>query len=176
MSNSYNFPSPLATSRHEIIWRKNTQTYCVFSLQRFARLAARKSGAGRLVQHCQRVWLPNQCRVEVEVKIEPAVGLRVVNGPRHQNVSRIMITFRLDQARVEFCQPGVNGFQFAGEDLKFFTTAPLNERAADEMINHLVPLAIAHGLHQTGNPWARIRLAERNAAPLQQIEHELKML
>lgn len=93
MSDSYNFPTPLATSRDEIVAEKNTQARCVFSLRHITIPLARKFGVGWLVQHGQRVRLTNQCCVEVEVKIEPAIRLRVVNGARHQKVSRVVVAF-----------------------------------------------------------------------------------
>src|SRR6266566_1072585 len=128
------------------------------------------------MQHGQRVWSANQTRVKFEIEIEAAIRFGVVNGPRHQEVSRVMVAFRFDEAGVELRQRAVDWPEFAGENLKFFATAPFDERAANQVVDDLVPLPVTDGFHQTGNPRTRMGLAERDAAACEQIQHELEML
>src|SRR6266480_5099179 len=135
-----------------------------------------KGIAGYSMKHRPRVRFAYEFRVKVEVKIEAAVGLRVINRARHQKISRVMVALGLHQAGVKPRQNWIDRFQFAGEDLKFFATAPFDERATTQMVEDLASLAVADGFHQTGNPRARIRLAEWNAPDFQEIQHELEML
>jgi len=60
--------------------------------------------------------------------------------------------------------------------LELLAAPPLDERAADEVVNHLEPDAFAHRVHEAGNPRAGMRLRERDAAPFEQREHELEVL
>src|SRR3989449_6086541 len=41
------------------------------------------------MQDRQRIGLPHQLRVEVEIELQPAVRLHVVYSPRHQQISRV---------------------------------------------------------------------------------------
>src|SRR5947209_15557887 len=81
------------------------------------------------MQHGQGVRPANQARVKFEIEIEAAIRFAVVNGPRHQQVSRVMVAFRFHEAGVELRQRAVDWPEFAGENLKFFATAPFDERA-----------------------------------------------
>src|SRR6185437_2335012 len=87
-----------------------------------------------------------------------------------------MVAFGFHEAGVKFRERRVDGLQRGGEELKLFAASSLDERATYEMIDDLVPLPIADRPHQAGNPWAGIRLSERDASLAQQGEHKLKML
>ena len=89
----------------------------------------RRDGARLLVERSpgHRRHVAHQVRVELKVKIQPSVRLRRVDGPGHQNVGRIMVAFRLDQAPIERRQFGIERLKFAGEDLKLLATAPFDE-------------------------------------------------
>src|SRR5207245_6380540 len=91
-------------------------------------------------------------------------------------ISRVMVALGLHQAGVKLRQNRIDRFQFAGENLKLFATAPFDERTTNQMVDDLASLAVAGGFHQTGNPRARMRLAEGNAPDFQEIQHELEML
>src|SRR3974390_678566 len=87
-----------------------------------------------------------------------------------------MITFRFDEAAVKGAKLGVTASEFAGEDLKFLTAPSLNETAADEVIDPLVPRPAADRSHQAANPRTGIGLTEGNAALFQKVQYQLEML
>lgn len=122
------------------------------------------------------IWLANKLGVEIEVEVEPPIGLGVIDRPGHQYVSGVVITLGLNKAAVELRQFRIDFRQCGGKELKLFATAALDERAADQVINDLVARAVADGAHQPGDPCAGTRLRERNAAALQEREDELEML
>ena len=53
------------------------------------------------MQNRHRVWLANQFGVEIEKEVETAIRFRVVDGTRHENVSRVVIPLRLDETGVD---------------------------------------------------------------------------
>ena len=130
----------------------------------------------RLVKHRQRIGLPNQFGVQVQVIIQAAVGFGVVNPLSHQQISGVVVALRLDEAAVEGRQVGIGCFQGGGQELKFLTTPAFDETATNQMIDDLGTLTIADGFHQSGDPGAGIGLAERNPAPLEQIQDKLEVL
>jgi hypothetical protein len=87
-----------------------------------------------------------------------------------------MVAFGFDEAGVEVGELGIDWSEGGGEDLEFFAASALDQGAADEVINGLIPLAVADGAHEAGNPRAGERLAKGNAASLEEAEDELEML
>src|SRR5438270_14078204 len=87
-----------------------------------------------------------------------------------------MVPLRFNKAAIKLRERGIDWLQLICEHLKFFTTASFDERAADQVIDCLISLPIANLPHQASDPWAGIRLAERNTALFEQIEHKLEML
>src|SRR5437667_4725380 len=163
------------TRRVELLSPTERKALVKSSPSRIAVVAA-NSGVLESMEHGQGVRLANQARVKVEVEIQAAIRFGVVNRPRHQEVSRVMVAFRFHEAGVERGQHAIDWQEFAGEDLKFFATPPFDERTANQMVDHLVSLPVADGFHQAGNPRTRIRLAEGDAAAFEQIQHELEVL
>src|SRR5207245_2163202 len=96
-----------------------------------------KGIAGYSMEHRQRIRFAHEFRVKVEVEIEPAVGLRVINRARHQKISRVMVALGLHQAGVKLRQNRIDRFQFAGENLKLFATAPFDERTTNQMVDEI---------------------------------------
>ena len=117
-----------------------------------------------LMQHRQRIRFADQFGIKVQVKIHAAIRFRVIEGAGHEQVGGIMVAFRFHQAGIKLREFGVDGFEFGSQKLKLLATSPLDESAADKMIDGLVPLAVANGAHQTGDPRAGIRLTEGNSA------------
>jgi hypothetical protein len=60
--------------------------------------------------------------------------------------------------------------------LELFATATFDQCAAEEVIDHLMALAVTDGAHEAGDPRAWIRLAEGDAAFFEKVEDELKVL
>ena len=127
------------------------------------------------MQDGQVMWLADQLSVEVEEVIQTARSLGVVNRAGHEEVSRVMIALRLDEAGVEGGEFRVVRRECASEDLKLLAAPAFDECATDEVVNDLHPHAFAHRVHETGNPRAGVRLGEGDAAPLEQREHELEL-
>src|ERR1051325_2234091 len=130
----------------------------------------------RSMKYRQRVRFANETGLEIEKEIKAPISFGIVDAARHQDVSRIMIPLRLDQAGVEGGQFGIDAAQLVREDLKLLTTASFDQRAANEMIDDLAASAVPHCAHQPADPRARILLAEFDAASLQKVQDELKML
>src|SRR5207247_7528813 len=87
-----------------------------------------------------------------------------------------MVALGFNETAVECRQFGINGGQFAREDLEFFTASAFDQRTADQVVNDLETLAITHSTHQAGDPRTGIRLSEWDSTSLEQIQHQLKML
>lgn len=90
------------------------------------------------MEHGKRVWLADEFGVEVEVKVEAAVGFGVVDPAGHEEVGGVVVSFGFDEAGVELGQFGINGLEFASEDLEFFAASPLYQGATNEMIDDLL--------------------------------------
>ena len=121
----------------------------------------------------QVVRLADEFGVEVQVEVQSARRLGVVDRAGHEEIRGIVVAFGFDEAGVEGGEFRVVRRQCAREDLKFLTTPAFDERAADEVVDDLQADALAHRVHEAGNPRAGMRLRERDAATFEQCEHEL---
>src|SRR5256885_6753485 len=99
------------------------------------------------MKHRQRIPLANQPRVEVQIEVEAALCFHAVNSPRHEKVGRVVVALRLDEARVKLREFRIPGAEFAGKDLKLFAAPPFDQRAADQVVDDLLPLAIRSEEH-----------------------------
>ena len=128
------------------------------------------------MQHRLRVRHAHELSVEVEIPVQPPFGFRFVDLSRHQDVGGVMVALGLNQAGVEARQFIVAPGKFAREHLKLLATPPLDQRAAQQVVDDLMPRAGADALHQTGDPRTAPRFGEGDAAPLEQVEHEPEVL
>ena len=128
------------------------------------------------MQNREVVRLDDELGVEVEVEVEAAVGFGFVDGAGHEEVGGVVVALGFDEAGVEGGQLGVAVGEGGGEDLEFFATASLDQRAADEVVDDLRPAAVANAAHEAGDPRAGMRLGEGNAAAFEQREDELEVL
>ena len=78
----------------------------------------------------QVTWPLHQLGVKVEVKVETAVGLHLVDLLGHEQVSSVMVALRFNQIAIKFSLARVLGLEPLSEDLELFATAPLDHRRA----------------------------------------------
>src|ERR1044071_2339703 len=88
-----------------------------------------------LMQHWQRVRFQNEPGIKIEIKIKAAIGFGFINTTGHEQISGVMIPFRLDQAFIKCSQLRIGLLQLVRENLEFLATAPFNEAAADQVID-----------------------------------------
>src|SRR5258708_2967153 len=131
---------------------------------------------GGSVQHRQGIGFANEFGVEIEIEVEAPLRLGSINTLGHEQVGSIVIAFRFDEAAVESGKLGIGDSQLAGQDLKFFAASAFDQTATNQMVNDLVTLAVADGVHQTGDPGAGVGLAEGDGALLEEVQHEVEVL
>jgi len=93
------------------------------------------------------VWLPDQVRFVIEVKIHALLRFTVIDALRHQEIGRVMIALRFHKARVKFREYGLGRLERRSQDLELLTTAAFDESAANQMIDHLLTRAVTDGPH-----------------------------
>ena len=64
------------------------------------------------MKHWQRVGLTDQLRIEIEIKIQTALSLGLINAPGHEQVGGIMVAFRFYQPLVKCCELRIDAPQF----------------------------------------------------------------
>ncbi len=80
------------------------------------------------MEHWERIRLANQPGVKIEIEIQAAICLALINGARHQQVARVMVALRLNQSRIEIRKRRVLLLQRGGKNLKFLATPALSVR------------------------------------------------
>src|SRR5438445_477516 len=128
------------------------------------------------MKHGERIGLTHEAGVEVEEKIEAPVGFGLVNFCGHEEVCGVMISFGLDKAAIKGSEFGLGCLEVGGKELEFLTAPAFNKAATEQMVYDLQPAAVADGPHQALNPRAGTWLAKGDAAPLEEVEHELEVL
>src|ERR1044072_1324304 len=99
------------------------------------------------MQHWNAVRLDDQFCVQIEVKIKAPINLCMINVAGHQDISGVMIAFGFDQTSIKARQFAVNWFEGPGKHLEFFAASSFDQRTANQMIDDLVPLTFAYGVH-----------------------------
>ena len=122
--------------------------------------------------------LSHQLRIEVQIKIQPAICFGFINFPRHEPIRCVVIALGLDKAGVKPSQLRVRAPQLIArsENLKFLTGTALDQRTTNQMIDRLKTSSRTDGAHQGPDPRTWIWLPEMNPTLLQEIEHQIEML
>jgi tetratricopeptide (TPR) repeat protein len=124
----------------------------------------------------QGIGLLNQRRIQIEVEVQPPVGLSLIDPAGHEKIGGIVVPFGFNQTAVKGREFRIVGLEGLGQDLELLATPAFHQGATDQVIDGLEALSGAHGTHQAGDPGAGERLAKGDAALLQEAQHQLEVL